>query len=300
MPVWLAADLVSVLNGFAIGFLLFILAVGLSLVFGMMDVLNLAHGALFLGGAYLGATFAGDPRTGTAGWAGFLCALAVAAVAGLAAGGVLSLMTEPLRRRSHLDQALLTLGVALIVAELLAIVFGDDPLAVGAPPGLDGSVDVLGAAYPTYRLALIGIGALLALAVYLVVDRTRVGALVRATVADREMVAAIGVDNRLVKAAVFAVGSLLATTAGVLGGPIYGARPGLDSTVLILALVVVVIGGLGSVRGALVGALIIGQIESLGRALLPDLASFILFGALALVLVLRPRGLFGGPAAVPR
>jgi branched-subunit amino acid ABC-type transport system permease component len=296
MPLWLEANLVSFLNGFAIGFLLFILAVGLSLVFGMMDVLNLAHGALFLGGAYLGASLAG----GGASWTGFLGALAIAAVAGLAAGGVLSLMTEPLRNRSHLDQALLTLGVALVVSELLIVVFGDDPLAVGAPPGLDGSVAVFGAAYPTYRLALIGVGALLALAVYLVVDRTRIGALVRATVADREMVAALGVDNRLVKAAVFAVGSMLATTAGVLGGPIYGARSGLDSTVLILALVVVVIGGLGSVRGALVGALIIGQIESLGRALLPDFASFILFGALALVLVLRPRGLFGATAAVPR
>ena len=296
MPLWLEANLVSFLNGFAIGFLLFILAVGLSLVFGMMDVLNLAHGALFLGGAYLGASLAG----GGASWTGFLGALAIAGVAGLAAGGVLSLMTEPLRNRSHLDQALLTLGVALVVSELLIVVFGDDPLAVGAPPGLDGSVAVFGAAYPTYRLALIGIGALLALAVYLVVDRTRIGALVRATVADREMVAALGVDNRLVKAAVFAVGSMLATTAGVLGGPIYGARSGLDSTVLILALVVVVIGGLGSVRGALVGALIIGQIESLGRSLLPDFASFILFGALALVLVLRPRGLFGATAAVPQ
>ena len=296
MPVWLEANLVSVLNGFAIGFLLFILAVGLSLVFGMMDVLNLAHGALFLGGAYLATAFV----TGGPSWGGFLAALAVAAVAGLAAGGVLSLMTEPLRKRSHLDQALLTLGVALIVAELLIIVFGDDPLSISAPPGLDGSVALLGVTYPTYRLVLIGVGAALALAVYLVVDRTRVGALVRATVADREMVSALGVDNRLVKASVFAVGSMLATTAGVLGGPIYGARPGLDSTVLILALVVVVIGGLGSVRGALVGALIIGQIDTLGRALFPDIASFILFGALALVLVLRPQGLFGGPyGAVP-
>jgi len=283
--------LVSVLNGVAIGFLLFILAVGLSLVFGMMDVLNLAHGALFLGGAYLGATFAGG------GWVGFLTALGIAAVAGLVAGAVLSLMTEPLRRRTHLDQALLTLGVALVVGELLIIVFGDDPLAVPPPPGLDGSISVFGAVYPTYRLLIIAVGAVLALLVYLVVDRTRVGALVRATVADREMVAAIGVDNRLVKAAVFAIGSLLATTAGVFGGPVYGARPGLDATVLILALVVVVIGGLGSVRGALVGALIIGQVDTLGRVLLPDLASFILFAALALVLVLRPRGLFGGPVA---
>jgi branched-chain amino acid transport system permease protein len=279
--------LVSVLNGFAIGFLLFILAVGLSLVFGMMDVLNLAHGALFLGGAYLGAQFAGG------GWGGFLGALAIAAAAGLVAGGALSLMTEPLRKRSHLDQALLTLGVALVVAELLVIVFGDDPLSVPAPPGLDGSVSVLGATYPSYRLALIVIGAALALVVYLVVDRTRVGALVRATVADREMVSALGVDNRLVKAGVFAVGSLLATTAGVLGGPVYGARPGLDASVFILALVVVVIGGLGSVRGALAGALIIGQVDTLGRVLLPDLASFILFAALAVVLVLRPQGVFG-------
>jgi branched-chain amino acid transport system permease protein len=286
--------LVSVLNGVAIGFLLFILAVGLSLVFGMMDVLNLAHGALFLGGAYLGAQFAG------AGWAGFLAALGIAAVAGLVAGGLLSLMTEPLRKRSHLDQALLTLGVALVASELLIIVFGDDPLSVAAPPGLDGSVSVFGATYPSYRLALIGIGAVLALVVYLVVDRTRVGALVRATVADREMVAALGVDNRLVKAGVFAVGSLLATTAGVLGGPVYGARPGLDATVLILALVVVVIGGLGSVRGALVGALVIGQVDTLGRVLLPDLASFILFAALAIVLVLRPQGLFGSALGAAR
>jgi branched-chain amino acid transport system permease protein len=286
---WLDANLVSILNGFAIGFLLFILAVGLSLVFGMMDVLNLAHGALFLTGAYVGTALSG----GAPSWGGFVGALGIAAVLGLVAGGALSAMTEPLRRRTHLDQALLTLGVALVVAELLVVAFGDDPLRVSAPPGLDGSVDVLGATYPTYRLVLIGIGAALALAVYLVVERTRVGALVRATVADREMVATLGVDNRLVKAAVFAVGSLLATVAGVLGGPIYGASPGLDSTVLILALVVVVIGGLGSVKGALVGALLIGQIESLGRALLPELASFILFGALALVLVLRPQGLFG-------
>ncbi|MEU7816875.1 branched-chain amino acid ABC transporter permease [Pseudonocardia sp. NPDC049154] len=292
MTGWLAANLISVLNGLAIGALLFILAVGLSLVFGMMDVLNLAHGALFVTGAYVAAALsAGGPS-----WGAFLGALGLAAVIGLLAGGVLSAMTEPLRRRSHLDQALLTLGVALIVAEVLQIAFGDDPLAVPAPPGLDGSVSLAGAAYPTYRLVIIGIGAVLAVAIHVVVERTTLGALVRATVADREMVASIGVDNRRVKVAVFALGSLLATVAGVLGGPVYGASVGLDSTVLILALVVVVIGGLGSVRGALVGALVIGQIESLGRALLPDLASFVLFGALALVLVLRPQGLFGSRA----
>jgi branched-subunit amino acid ABC-type transport system permease component len=290
MAAWLDANLVGVINGFAIGFLLFIVAVGLSLVFGMMDVLNLAHGAIFLIGAYVGAALIGGDAT----WGSFLGALGLAAVLGMACGGLLSAMTEPLRKRSHLDQALLTLGVTLVVAELLVMVYGDDPLAVGAPPGLDESVPVLGAAYPTYRLVLIGIGAVLAVVVYVTVERTSIGALIRATVADRDMVAALGVDNRLVRVGVFAFGSMLAAVAGVLGGPIYGARPGLDSTVLILALVVVVIGGLGSVRGALLGALVIGQIDSLGRSLFPDGASFILFGALALVLVLRPQGLFGG------
>ena len=286
---WFDTNLVSILNGFAIGSLLFILAVGLSIVFGMMDVLNLAHGALFLVGAYLAWNLLSDGAT----WGGFLAALGIAALVGLLAGGALSVMTEPLARRPILDQALLTLGVSLVVAEVLSIVYGNDALSVGAPPGLAGSVSFLGRSYPAYRLALIGVGVVLAVVVYVVVERTSIGALVRASVADREMVSAMGIDNRKVKVAVLGIGSMLATVAGVLGAPVYGARPGLDDTILILALVVVVIGGLGSVKGALIGALVIGQVESLGRALLPELASFILFGTLALVLVLRPRGLFG-------
>lgn len=290
MSAWFDANLVSILNGAAIGCLLFILAIGLSLVFGMMDVLNLAHGAIFLVGAYVGWKVGGASPT----WTSFLLALGVAVLLGLVAGGVLSAMTEPLRNRSHLDQALLTLGIALVVAELLSMAFGSDVRGVNAPPGLDGSVSVFGNAYPAYRLMLIGVGAVLAAGMWLLVSRTMIGAVIRGTVADREMISAIGIDNRKVKLAVFAAGSALAAVAGVLGGPIYGARPGLDATVLILALVVVVIGGLGSVRGALVGALIIGQIESLGRALFADAASFVLFGALAIVLVLRPQGLFAG------
>lgn len=287
---WLHIGVIAVLNGLAIGLLLFVVAVGLSLVFGMMDVLNLAHGALFVTGAYAAWAVVGERPT----WTGWLTALAVAAVVGAFAGGGLSLLTAPLARRSHLEQALLTLGVALVVAQLLSAAFGDDVRGVNPPPGLDGTVGVAGNAYPTYRLALIGLGAGLALATYLVIERTSIGALVRATVADRDMVAAVGIDVRLIRVGVFVVGSALATTAGVLGSPIYNARPGLDSTILILALVVVVIGGLGSVRGALVAALLIGQIESTGRALLSDLASFLLFGALAIVLALRPRGLFAG------
>jgi branched-chain amino acid transport system permease protein len=287
MAGWFDANLVSILNGFAIGSLLFILAVGLSVVFGMMDVLNLAHGAFFLIGSYLAVTFVAGGS-----WGGFLTALGVAALIGLLAGGALSGMTEPLARRPILDQALLTLGISLIVAEVLSVIHGNDVFSVPPPPGLDGSVSIAGSSYPTYRLMLIGIGLVLALVVWLVVEKTPIGALVRASVADREMVSALGIDNRRVKLAVLGVGSLLATVAGVLAAPVYGARPGLDKTILILALVVVVIGGLGSVRGALIGALVIGQVESLGRALLPELASFILFGTLALVLIVRPRGLF--------
>ncbi len=282
---------ISLLNGLAIGSLLFILAVGLSLIFGMMDVLNLAHGVLFLAGAYV-AWWLGGPSPS---WAGFAAALAVAGAGGALSGAGLALLVSRLARRSHLDQALLTLGLTLIAADVLSAVFGDDVHAINPPPGLGSSVAVLGNAYPVYRLALIGLGAALAAALHAVVDRTQLGALIRATVADREMVAAIGVAGRRGQLGVFAAGAALAAIAGVLGAPVYGARPGLDGTALILALVVVVIGGLGSVRGALIGALVIGQIESLGRAVLADLASFVLFGALAVVLIVRPRGLFGAP-----
>jgi branched-subunit amino acid ABC-type transport system permease component len=292
---WLDVGVIAVLNGLAIGLLLFVVAIGLSLVFGMMDVLNLAHGALFVTGAYIAWSVAGERPT----WLGWMGALAVAVAVGVLAGGGLSVLTAPLARRSHLEQALLTLGVALVVAELLSAAFGEDVRGVNPPPGLDGTVAVAGSAYPTYRLALIGLGAGLALAMHLVVEKTSLGALIRATVADRDMVSAAGIDARLVRTGVFVAGSVLAVGAGVLGGPIYNARPGLDSTILILALVVVVIGGLGSVRGALVAALLIGQIESTGRALLSDLASFLLFGALAVVLALRPRGLFAGPVSGP-
>lgn len=294
MPEWVDSNLVSILNGLAIGCLLFILAVGLSLVFGMMDVLNLAHGAVYLVGAYTAYALTDDAAT----WARFLAAIAVALALGGVCGLGLAAMTQPLARRGHLDQALLTLGVALVLGELVLLAFGEDVLAVGAPPGLDGSVELLGRSYPVYRLAVIGVGLVLAIAVYVVVERTRLGALIRATVADRAMVESLGVDSRKVLLGVFAAGCALAAVAGVLGGPIYGARPGLGDSVLILALVVIVIGGLGSIKGALIGALVIGQIESLGRALLPDQASFLLFAAMALVLLARPQGLFGARAGV--
>ncbi len=293
MPEWFDTNLVSVLNGLAIGCLLFLLASGLSLVFGMMDVLNLAHGAVFLVGAYAAYALIGDDAS----WGGFVVAIVVALAAGAVCGGVLAGMTAPLAGRGHLDQALLTLGVALVLADLVVVAFGRDVHGVAAPPGLDGSVSIAGQAYPVYRLALIGIGLALALAIYVIVERTRLGSLIRAAVADRAMLEAMGVDARKVLLGVFAAGCALAAFAGALGAQIYGARPGLEDSILLLALVVVVIGGLGSIKGALVGALVIGQVESLGRALVPDLAPFLLFGAMGLVLLFRPRGLFGSPAA---
>jgi branched-subunit amino acid ABC-type transport system permease component len=292
MPEWIDTNLVSVLNGLAIGCLLFLLAAGLSLVFGMMDVLNLAHGAVFLVGAYAAYALTDGGVT----WLAFAGAVVAALAVGTVCGGVLAALSRPLAGRGHLDQALLTLGCALVLADLVVLAFGRDVHAVGAPPGLDGSVVILDQTYPVYRLALIGVGLALALAVYAVVERTQLGSLMRATVADRGMVEALGVDARKVLLGVFAAGCALAAFAGALGAQIYGARPGLEDSILLLALVVVVIGGLGSIKGALIGALVIGQVESVGRALLPELAPFLLFGAMALVLLVRPRGLFGSPA----
>ena len=290
MPAWLGDNLVTVVDGVAFGVLLFTIAVGLSLVFGTMDVLNLAHGALYLVGAYLAVRFAGD---GQATLGAFLVAGLAAVAVGAAAGAGLAVMTRPLARRGHLDQALLTLGVALIVGDLLSARFGNDVQSVPPPAFLAGSVSLAGQAYPSYRLAVIVAGLALAVLVWLLVERSRAGALVRATVADAPMVRAMGVDTGRLVLAVFALGVVLACLGGVLGAPVLGAYPGLDERVLILGLVVVVLGGLGSVQGAFLGAMVIGQVEVLGVSLLPQYASFLVFGTMAVVLLLRPTGMLG-------
>lgn len=295
MPSWLDGNLVTIVDGVALGVLLFTLALGLSLVFGVMDVLNLSHGALYLGGAYVAVTLVGGDGTG--GLPGFVAAALVALALGAAAGAGLSLMTRPVARRGHLDQALLTLGIAFVVTDLYSEVYGNDVRSVTAPTGLSGSTELLGSTYPVYRLVVIGVGMLLALGAYWVVERTRVGALVQASVADPEMVRALGVDTSRLITGVFAAGAGLAAFGGVLGAPIISASPGVDTRVLILALVVVVIGGLGSVPGALVGALLIGQVETLGVSLLPTYASFLTFGTMALVLLLRPAGILASGRA---
>jgi branched-chain amino acid transport system permease protein len=290
MTAVLGDNLITIVDGVAFGVLLFTIAVGLSLVFGIMDVLNLAHGALYLVGAYLAVQFAGD---GQAGAGAFLVAALAATLVGAAAGAGLAVMTRPLARRGHLDQALLTLGVALIIGDLLSARYGNDVQSVPPPRFLAGSVSLAGRDYPSYRLAVIVAGLLLAVIVYLLVERSRVGALVRATVADAPMVRAMGVDTGRLVVVVFAFGVVLACLGGVLGAPVLGAYPGLDERVLILGLVVVVLGGLGSVGGAFLGAMVIGQVEVLGVSLLPQYASFLVFGTMALVLLARPAGILG-------
>lgn len=282
---WLDGNLVSMVDGIAYGLLLFTLAVGLSLVFGMMDVLNLAHGALYLLGAYVGYALSDGS------WLGFALAILVGVLVGVVGGFVLSAVTLPLASRGHLDQAVLTLGIAFIAADLLFAVFGSEQLRTQPPTGLAGTTFIFGHSYPIYRLAFIAIAGILAAGVYLLFERSSIGALVRATVADRSMVQAMGVDTRKVLFGVFAAGSALATVGGVLGAPIIAPGPGVAENVLVLSLVVVVIGGMGSVRGAMLGALLIGQVQTLGVALLPDYAPFLLFGAMVVVLAWRPQGL---------
>lgn len=282
---WLTANSTTILNGLALGAVLFLIAIGLSIVFGTMDVLNLAHGAVSLVGAYIGvAMFDGMPSTGL-----FLLAVLVAAVIGFLIGGVLAAMTWPIG--NHLRQALLTLGVALIVAELIREIFGADVQSVAPTEALASTVTLFDRAYPVYRLAMIGVGILVALLIYVVLERTKAGAIVRATVADRTMVEAIGIRTKIVLTVVFGAGAALAAVGGLLAAPILGAQPGLDDQVLLFALVIVVIGGLGSLRGAIVGSLVVGQVQTVGVVAAGEFASFLLFAAMAAVLLVRPRGL---------
>ncbi|MGI5490384.1 branched-chain amino acid ABC transporter permease [Microtetraspora malaysiensis] len=294
---WLSDNFGVLLNGVAMGLLLFMMAVGLTIVFGLLDVLNLAHGAFFLLGSYVGYRIAGEA---TATWGSFALALIVAVILGALMGVGLMLLTRPLVSRGHMDQALLTLGLALVISELLLVVFGRNDHAMAAPTALAGSTEIFGAKYPVYRLAVIVLGALVAAGAWYVLERTSAGALVRATVADREMVEAVGIDVRKVTLVTFVLASVLAVVGGVLSGPIRGATAGLGDEMLLLALVVIVIGGMGSVLGTLIASLLIGLVQNLGVVLVPELESFLLFGAMVLVITFRPQGLFPTIAAVER
>jgi branched-chain amino acid transport system permease protein len=283
---------VQALNGLSYGMLLFLLAAGLSLIFGMLDVVNFAHGAFYMLGAYVGLSVAAVTGSFTV---ALLCAPIVMAAAG-------ALLERGVIRRLHggehrLAQVLLTFGLALVADEAVKVVWGAEIRAIRPPAALAGSLTLLGATFPVYRLFVIALGAVVALALVLGVERTRLGAVVRAGVADREMVSVLGIDIGRVFTLVFALGVGLAALAGVVAGPVLAAYPGMGGEILARTFVVVVIGGMGSLRGSAAAALLVAQAETFGQALWPTAAMALIYLVMVAVLVVRPGGLSGSRAA---
>ena len=296
--------LVQVLNGLQFGLILFLIAAGLTLVFGVMDFINLAHGVQYMVGAYLTAAFAA--------WTGsFGTALLLALPTALAFGLLLELVVfRHLYDRDHLDQVLATFGVIIFLNEAVRLVWGAAPLSVPMPEALSGSIELPGGInYPIFRLAIIAAGLGVAAALYVLVNHTRIGMLIRAGATNAPMVSALGVNIRLLFTIVFGFGAMLAGFAGAMVSPILSVEPGMGDNVLILAFVVIVIGGIGSVRGAFLAALLIGVVDTLGRLVAPTLlrmvldpsaasqtgravAPMLIYILMAAVLFVRPAGLF--------
>ncbi len=292
------------LNGLQLGITLFLMSAGLTLVFGIMQVINLAHGSFYMIGAYVCATVAA--KTGSF-LLGLLAALPAAALCGMA---VEFIVLRKLYNREHLDQVLATFGLILFFNELTRVIWGRQPLYLDVPPWLSGSVELLpGLIYPVYRLAVIGVGLAVAAGLWLMFSKTRLGMQIRAGASNREMVSALGVNIKLLYTLVFGLGTLLAGLAGVMAGPILAVESGMGESILILTFVVIVIGGIGSIRGAVAGALLVGLVDTLGRAFLPSLfrlvldsasadtaaaslASMAIYILMAAVLVWKPKGLF--------
>ena len=275
------------LNGLSFGALLFILASGLSLVFGMMDVVNLAHGAFYMLGAYVALSVV--QLTGSF-WVAMLAAPLALALVGLV---IEPLLLRRLRGR-HLDQVLLTIGLSLVIVDVIGQLWGREVRSLSAPPGLDGSIALIGGVYPVYRLFVIAFGVVLAAAMSVVYRRTRIGMLIRAGVEDAQMLGALGVDTNRLFASTFATGAALAGLAGVIAAPVFGVQPGMDTDPgLMYSLVVVVVGGLGTLSGAVAGSLLIGPADTFGKVLFQDVALAVIFAIVALVLLLKPTGLLG-------
>jgi branched-chain amino acid transport system permease protein len=281
---------IQTLNSLALGGLLFLLAAGFSLIFGLMRIANLTHGALFMLGAYIGVSVM---RVYPNLW---LAALA-AGITVAAFGGLLEKFILRKLGGNVLGQVLVTLGVAFILADLCLVVWGGDPIPVPTPQFLQQPLRVAGIAFPAYRLAVVVIAIVVAIVLYLLMDRTRLGAMIRAGVDDPQMARAVGIPVSRLFTTVFCLGAALAGAGGVIGGPIMSAYPGLDADMLPLALIVVILGGVGSLLGAFVGAFITGFVYTFGVAFLPDLAYVILFLPMILVIAFRPTGLFGKFAA---
>lgn len=280
--------LIQTLNGVQYGFLLFLVASGLTLIFGIMGVINLAHGSFYMIGAYL--AFWLQRTTGN-----FAAALAVGLVVSVALGWLVErLLIRRLYLRDHLYQVLLTYGLILILNEGQRLIWGNDVHGLPMPAALAGSIRLTDAqAYPVYRLFMSACCIAVAAGMYLVIQRTRLGMAIRAGASNREMVEALGLDIDRLFAIVFSLGAALAALAGMLSAPISSVYPGMGEQILIFSFVVVVIGGIGSIKGALTGAMLIGLADTFGRVLWPDLAGLTIYALMALVLIWRPQGLFG-------
>jgi len=282
--------IIQTLNSVAFGGLLFLLSSGFSLIFGLMRIPNLAHGAFFMLGAYFGYSLL---IRGLNFWPAAL-------LGGLGVGLIgVALERFVLRRLAGNEQGqvLVTLGISFIIADICLLVWTGDPMPLAAPQALRPPLRVAGFAFPTYRLVVLAIALVAALALYLLMERTRLGAMIRAGVDDMDMARACGIPVSRLFTTVFCLGAALAGAAGVIGGPIMSAYPGLDADMLPLALIVVILGGVGSLGGAFIGAFITGFVYTFGVARFPDLAYVILFLPMILVIAFRPRGLFGKFAA---
>jgi branched-chain amino acid transport system permease protein len=294
----------QLLNGLQFGVMLFLMAAGLTLVLGIMNMVNLAHGSLYMVGAYLAV--AATQWTGS-----YLAGVALGLAGTLLVGMLVEVVAlRALYDRDHLDQVLATFGLILFFNELVAILWGRAALYTSLPSWLQGHIDLFtGSRYPVYRIVVLGVGFAIAFLLWYIVTRTRLGMLIRAGASNRAMVAALGVNIRLLYTVVFGFGAALAGLAGLMAGPIYAVQPGMGELILIQVFVVIVIGGIGSIRGALVGAIIVGIVDTLGRAFLkpllatvlsapaaesagPALASMLIYLLMAVVLALRPAGLF--------
>jgi branched-chain amino acid transport system permease protein len=282
--------IIQTLNSLSLGGLLFLLAAGFSLIFGVMRIANLTHGSLFMLGAYLGVTVLKVvPNL----WlAALMAGLAVAICGGL----IERFLLRPLTTRP-LGQVLVTLGLSFIIADLCLMIWGGDPIPLPTPASLQRPLVVGGIAFPAYRLAVLGIAIVTAIVLQAVMEWTRLGAMIRAGVDDMQMARAVGIPVSRLFTIVFCLGAALAGAGGVIGGPIMSAYPGLDADMLPLALIVVILGGVGSLLGAFVGSFITAAIYTFGSALFPDLAYVILFLPMIVVIAYRPRGLFGRVAA---
>ena len=283
--------LLQLLNSLSYGFLLFIITCGISIVFGILGVLNLAHGSIYLLGSYIG--YSVIMKAGMPFWVAILAVPLIIAALGFLIEIVL---LRPTYKLGHLSQVLLTFGLVYIFHDLFTMIWGKDVLSVNPPEALSSSIEMLGFTFPAYRLALIVIGAIIVLFLWYVQEKTKWGAVVRAGLSDKEMAGALGINIHLVFTLVFVFGSLLAGLGGVLGAPILGTYPGMEFSILILSLVVLVVGGLGSVSGTFMASLLVGFVETFSRYLVPELSLIITFALMAVVLVVRPQGLVGRKA----